>query len=249
MRKISYLTVCATIMLALSSCTDHELAYVTVDFENVTLKGDTVLKDTSFVSKDLSFQNNFTDYGGGFTSWSGFACSSKKDRTTAGYTNDLSVYSNSAASENKFGVFYYSSYDQVAFCVFTNNNEYVIKELKLNNNTYAYLSMRDGDAYAKKFVAGDWFKVTIYGYGANGIVKDSVEYYLADFRNGKSYICSEWTTVNIAKLRAVNKITFGFSSSDTGDYGMNTPAYVCVDDITYILGEEDDLNQDGNKED
>lgn len=242
MRKISMFTVFTAIVLAsLSSCIDHELVYKTIDFEDVTLNPDSILKTSSFNSNKLGFQNNYADYGF-YTSWSGFACSAKKDMQTAGYLNDLSVYATIAASGNKFGVFYFSSWDPTAYCSFSNNEEYLIKDLKLTNSTFAYLSMKNGQGPAKKFTSGDWFKVTIHGYNKWGIQKDSVEFYLADFRNGKSYICDSWTTVHVAKLGRVNKLTFTFSSSDNDPtYGMNTPAYVCIDDICYVLGEERDL--------
>jgi len=242
MRKTSFFYLFAAIIIAsFSSCTDHELVYSTINFEDVTTNKDSILKTNSFTSGAMNFQNNFTDYGS-FSSWSGFACSSKKDMITAGYTNDLSVYANGAASGNKFGVFYYSSYDPKAYCSFANNAEYLVKELKLNNGTYAVLSMKKGGAFAKKFTNGDWFKVTIHGYKANGIATDSLDFYLADFRNGKNFICDSWTTVNIAKFGNINKLTFTFSSTDNSMFNgvsdMNTPAYVCIDDIKYIQPSE-----------
>lgn len=29
----------------------------------------------------------------------------------------------------------------------------------------------------------------------------------------------------------VKTVKFNFTGSDTGDYGLNTPAYLCIDDI------------------
>jgi hypothetical protein len=150
----------------------------------------------------------------------GFAASSRYDMTTAGTTNDLSVYAPTAASGKKYAVVY----DNNAICYFADNKEYVLQELKLNNSTYAYLSMKDGDAYAKKFEAGDWFKLTIYGYNSSNVKVDSLDYYLADFRDGKSFICNQWTSVQLGELGLVNKLSFSFSSSDNGAWGMNTPA-------------------------
>ena len=64
----------------------------------------------------------------------------------------------------------------------------------------------------------------------------TVEFYLADFRfsdNSQDYIVDTWTSVDISSLGAVNQLTFKFESSDNGTFGMNTPAYVCIDDIVY----------------
>lgn len=206
---------------------------VTIDFEDVNLNGNEALNNVNFISDSITFQNNFTDWGGGMTSWSGFACSTKTDTLTAGYTNDLSVCAGKAFSGNQFGVYSLISSDPEAFLVFPNDKEYVFKEMKVTNNSYAYISMRDGDAFSKQFAADDWFKLTIYGYNAAGLLKDSVEHYLADFRNGGNYISKDWASVQLDLLGVVNKLTFKFSSSDEGAYGMNTPAYVCIDDITY----------------
>ena len=105
----------------------------------------------------------------------------------------------------------------------------------INNNTYAALSMQDGDAYSKKFAAGDWFKVTATGYKEDGTQTGTADIYLADFRDGKSYICAAWTKVDLSALGTFNKVAFTISSRDVGDYGMNTPAYFCIDDVTFNL--------------
>ena len=105
----------------------------------------------------------------------------------------------------------------------------------INNTTYSFLAIANGDDFARKFDAGDWFKIIITGFSTNGNQTGKVEFYLADFRNGKSYICQEWTEVNLKSLGKVNKLEFTFESTDSGEYGMNTPAYACIDDIIYYV--------------
>jgi hypothetical protein len=46
---------------------------------------------------------------------------------------------------------------------------------------------------------------------------------------------TQWTQVSLASLGKVNKIEFSLTGSDTGEYGFNTPAYVCIDDVKIIL--------------
>ena len=78
--------------------------------------------------------------------------------------------------------------------------------------------------------------MTIIGYNAAGDSVKSLDFFLADYRfadNSKDYIVDKWTVVDLTALGKVNKLTFRFSSSDNGDYGMNTPAYVCLDDLQY----------------
>ena len=47
----------------------------------------------------------------------------------------------------------------------------------------------------------------------------------------KNFICSEWTSVNLAPLGEVSTVKISFDSSDkTGEY-INTPTYVCLDNL------------------
>jgi len=34
-------------------------------------------------------------------------------------------------------------------------------------------------------------------------------------------------------LKGVKRIVFNLNSTDQGDWGMNTPAYFCLDDLSY----------------
>ena len=102
----------------------------------------------------------------------------------------------------------------------------------ITNSSYAYNSMTGGDSFAKKFGKGDWFKLTITGYDDEDNVTGTKEYYLADLRNEqKAYIIDDWRYVDLSGLGEVAKIGFELSSTDNGDYGMNTPAYFCFDDF------------------
>jgi hypothetical protein len=101
--------------------------------------------------------------------------------------------------------------------------------------------MKNGDSYAKKFGGttgndSDWFMLTISGY-KNGALTDTVNFFLADYRfadNSKDYIIKDWTYVNLTKLGAIDSMNFTLTSSDVGSYGMNTPAYFCIDDMSSI---------------
>ena len=78
--------------------------------------------------------------------------------------------------------------------------------------------------------------MTVVGYNAAGDSVKSVDFYLADYRfdnNSLDYIVDKWTTVDLTLLGKINKLTFRFSSSDNGNWGMNTPSYVCLDNLKY----------------
>ena len=106
------------------------------------------------------------------------------------------------------------------------------------NTTWAALSMRDGDGFADPFTTDDWFKLTIYGVDAEETILDNyLDFYLADFRSSDSaehYILDEWEWVDLSSLSGARSLFFNLSSSDVGEWGMNTPAYFAIDNITLV---------------
>lgn len=211
-----------------------------VDFENLTIGASGYWNGSdgsgSFVSNGMTFSNNYSAL---YSSWEGFSYSQKADVTTSGVGNQFSVFDSSNGT-NKFGI-YYPPYGSDLFTAFPLGSQYTLKSMSICNSTYAALSMKNGDPFAKKFggVSGnekDWFKMTIIGYNALGDSVKAVDFYLADYRfddNSKDYIVNKWTTVDLTSLGKINKVTFRFSSTDNGAYGMNTPAIVCLDNIKY----------------
>jgi hypothetical protein len=213
---------------------------ITVDFENLTLGNNSYWNGSDgtgdFTSGVATLQNY---YNQDYYSWEGFAYSNQNNVTTEGYGNQYSVY-DANNNGNKFAVFY-PPFIGASAIVFNKKQLLKVESIKICNNTYPALSMLKGDAFSKKFGGetgndNDFFKLTIYGLDENGHEKSNIEFYLADYRfsdNSKDYIVNKWTTVDLTSLGAVNQLTFKFQSSDNGDWGMNTPAYVCLDDIVY----------------
>lgn len=76
-------------------------------------------------------------------------------------------------------------------------------------------------------------------YGFNGDVATNngkpVSFYLADYNadatTGK--VITAWTEWNLSSLGNVTKIKFNVVGNDSGQYGLNTPAYFCLDNIHY----------------
>lgn len=171
----------------------------------------------------------------------GVAISQWNDITTAGFANQCSAFYKNAttgfggnAGSKTFGVVMSASYAGVGSLEFTSSMERTFTSLYVTNGTYVALSMKNGDYAAKKFEDGDWFKVIITGIKADGSESGKVEHYLADFRTPVSGgIVKEWEKVDLTSLEAVNKLEFTFDSSDTGEWGMNTPTYVCIDDVAF----------------
>ena len=115
----------------------------------------------------------------------------------------------------------------------------VVDGLYVTNDNFAYYSMKNGDAFSKKFGGdngddADWFLLTITGLNANNEITGSVDFYLADFRfedNNSDYIVDTWEYVELSSLGQVKSMKFTLSSSDTSAWGMNTPAYFVIDSI------------------
>ncbi len=103
----------------------------------------------------------------------------------------------------------------------------VIPGFFINNTAYTVNSMCNGDGYAKKFGKDDWFRLTIgamrNGEGIYSIVT-------VDLAADGEYI-DKWTYVDLTTFGKVDAIFFTLTSSDNGDYGMNTPAYFCMDNF------------------
>lgn len=211
-----------------ASCSDEDpVVYEYIDFEDVSLTdGIWNGSDESgkFVSATATFQNSYT---AAYDSWMGFACSSKTDTKTGGWGNQYSVMAGAGANgSKKFALAYEDN------ATFTFPEPKTIGSAMVTNSTYAYLDMLNGSDYSKKFASGDWFKATFTGYN-NDVKSSSVDYYLADFRDGKSVLSKEWAKVDLSSLGTVNKIVITFDSSDKGQWGINTPKYVCIDHIEY----------------
>lgn len=229
---------------------DYELHIVTFeDVEKGYMAGPTSYGDNlypQYTGKNPAPYTGYTDFtvglffnttvgGYGFAS-GGIAISQWNDMTTIGHMNQCSVYGKGGNNGSAtFAVSYAPSFgNSGAFMEFDSSEEYVIDHLFITNNTYAVLSMTNGDGFGKKFSYEDkdWMKLTFKGIDANGDVKGAVDFYLADFRTAKSVgIIKEWRKVDLTTLGKVSKIEFSMSSSDGEGMWMNTPSYFCMDDI------------------
>jgi hypothetical protein len=214
----------------------------TTSFEDYNLPVDSFLNG-SHASGGFSDQGGLffpNDYNPMWSSWSGWAISSMTDTATRGFMNEFSCISGSGHDDSRT---YATSYapNPVRLSFSKQRNDATFQGLYINNSTYAYHSMEEGDAFAKRFGGADgtdpdFFKLTVYAYVEDELKEDSVEFFLADYRFDnpeEDYIIKEWTYLDLSSLGAVDSLEFTLSSSDLGSFGMNTPAYFCVDDIAF----------------
>ena len=195
-----------------------------------------------FLLSNMYFENS---YNADWQSWSGWAVSNHTDSVTNGFENQYSAIAGKGAkNSSNYLVGYGNPVIRLPY-----NGGFATTDvgvgIMLNNSTYAYESMKNGDAFSKKFGGStgndpDYFKLLIQGYDKEGNYVDSVEFYLADFRfsnNADDYIVKDWTQVDISNL-VLNKavrLEFSLSSSDNGAFGMNTPAFFCLDEVMNLI--------------
>ena len=211
-------------------------------FENLALDAESFWNGTDdtgeFFSGGFKFENGHEAYDYGTFIYDYCYGFFYTNRTATTYTGDaLSEQYNSAVGHGADGSSNYATYNLNAYTpkgVEVMGDEQVISGCYLTNNAYAYLSMKNGDTYAKKFGQGDWFKLTITGVDAAGATTGSVDFYLADLTSeneAEQYILDEWRWCDLTPLGAVKRLEFTMSSTDNGDWGMNTPAYFCMDNL------------------
>lgn len=240
------------VMLSAAITLKAQTTFVT-DFESMTLPdyngkvyNDSTNAAGEFKSGHATFPTQwFNSSFGGY--YSGWAASSFHDSSTAGYTN---IYGCAAyKGYNNSNVYAIgTTYSALTVRLTDSLIGKTVTGLYICNATYPAKSMLNGDGFAKKFgdttgthcgcpqgSAPDWFKVTIKRYSGGVLQNDSVTTYLADYRfsnNAQDYILKTWTWINLTSLGNVDSLSFSLSSSDVGSFGMNTPGFFCIDDLT-----------------
>lgn len=220
----------------------------TIRFESFNLAVDSFWNGSDmsgkFTEAGIDFMNSYNSL---YDSWEGFSYSNKKDSTTPGYLNQYSCRAGIGANNSStyaVGFVGYSSLPTVRF----NGNASSAEGFWVNNSTYAYLSMKNGDGYGKKFgdtlnafgaVDGtngnDWTLLSTYVHSPAGI--DTVDFYLADYRftdSADDYIIKDWTYVSFPTNTNPDSLTFKITSTDNDPtYGIRTPTYFCMDNLQY----------------
>lgn len=226
---------------ALGAVTASVFASSTATFDDLTLSPSSANANGSFVSGGLSFNNSYTDWGGGVFSWAGFGYSNQTDATTPGYDNQFSAIAGGGVEgSSNYGVAYVDSFSEVYPTISLPSTSH-IQGLYVTNTSYAGLSMRDGDWTAKKFGGAtgndpDFFLLTATGT-KNGQTTGTANFYLADYRfsdNSKDYIVTDWRWFDLTGLGGATAVSFSLTSSDNGNWGMNTPAYFAIDNVQAV---------------
>lgn len=169
--------------------------------------------------------------------WGGFAVSRcfETDAAKGLYENQYSAFNTKAADGEWFLLYYYDSYSEPCDLIF--KKSVMLNTVKLNLTTYTYASITNEDinTFAREFGEGDYLKVVFtpldeYERPAG----DGVECYVVDYRDGKRFIADNWQTFYLGFM-AYGNVRVTIETSDVGEYGANTPLYLCLDSLEYNL--------------
>lgn len=160
--------------------------------------------------------------------WSGFAISNrtKKDFTSGDLTpKGMPDQFNNVTGKARTGQNY---------CVIQTYGESIdlggevtVNGFWFTNSSYAANAYLKGDGMTPgKFEKDDWFKCIITGTKADGKTAKA-EVYLA--KDG-TYV-QDWQFCDLSSLGKVKSLSFAFDGTKKNDWGVTTPAYICIDDL------------------
>ena len=192
------------------------------------------LQDDFFV-----YTNNYNAEWG---SWDGFSlsCSTSTTFNADNYLTDQYNCCTLTPNANTFLVGYYSAFGNGEPTIYTTKSKTDMTRrpfypftVDVTNAAYTLTSIKNGDAYAKKFDASDYLYLYVTGY-KNGNETQSLKLPLAE----KGMFLEGWATADLRSLGLVDEIRFKMDSSDKGDWGINTPTYFCLDNLTITFPQE-----------
>ena len=230
---------CALVCVALCGCKKSSTTFVddvepNVESFETQFEGD---YHYGYETDKLSFEHFYNEE---FSYWGGFALTRKFDTAAANglFENQYAVYNASASEGDGALIYYYDSYNEP--CDIVLKDATMLTSVRLNLTTYTYASITDEDinSYARTFADGDYLKVVFTPIDRDMQPVDSqrVECYVVDYRDGRRFVADSW---NEFELDAIEGSYYGvrvvIETTDVGDYGANTPLYICMDDLKYSL--------------
>lgn len=215
-----------------------------IDFADISLSPDSYDNGSGggggFTSGGAFFNNH---YNPDFGSWGGWALSNVSDTETAGWDNQYAAITGAGLGPGGvYGVAYVDSFTPTIPRIVLPEGESVLG-IQVTNTTYAYHAMLEGDDFSRKFGGADgsepdFFRLTIHGLTAGEASTGSVDFYLGDYRfedDSLDHLVDVWSWVDLSGLGADTRaLEFTLASSDTGAFGMNTPAYFALGEVAVI---------------
>lgn len=236
MQKVFTLILCLFIF---SGLTGQHVA----DFESFNLDPESYMNNADPVdgfNDNGVFLPNTHMISGGFESWTGWSISNTTDVIDPSYDNQYSAISGGGADgSSTYGVSFVAGESSMRNELVTTSSS-SFESIMVNNTTLTHAIMKEGNQFSKKFGGEtgddpDFFILTIKGRSGGQMASDSINFYLADYRfvdNSQDYIVTDWTMIDVSQFNSEDELVFTMSGSDIGMFGLNTPTYFCVDNIT-----------------
>lgn len=189
----------------------------------------------SWASGGVSFANWFgIDAFFGYESWAGFSFSNRSAPGPATFTNQYASYPGGGFNSATYAVAYQDTFIPFGPAI-TLPVATAVSGFRIANTTYTYGIMTEVDpnGFSSPLPAGEgWFATTAIGF-RGGMITGSATFSLADLRSASFVgVRAGWEWFDLTPLREVDRIEFTFDGSDLGAYGLNTPAYFVMDDLT-----------------
>lgn len=190
---------------------------------------------TPWTSGGVAFSNTFgiDSYGGfNYEWWEGFSYSTVVNTADPAFTNQYASYPGGGYQSTTYAVPHteYNDYRPTVMLPVPTT----VSGFRIANTTYTALTLRNGDQYgfSAPLPLGGWFATTAIGrLGAT--TTGSATFFLADLRGASPPgILATWEWFDLSSLGTVDRIEFEFSGSDVGPFGLNTPRYFALDDLT-----------------
>ncbi len=234
--RVRAIKMACTLFLALAGAAEAAI----VTFEDLTLPPESYWNGADgsggFRSGGAFFENRYTAYdGAGF--WDGFAYSNRTDTEISGIEGQYNAIPGSGQGDSQTYGIAFVGWEKPPTLTLSTPQQ--LQGLYVTNNNYTYYDLIHGSGISKPFGGQtgddpDWLKLSITGKDIEDNDTATVDFYLADFRfadNSQDHIVDSWKFVDLTPLGEVAALQFTLDSSDTGDWGMNTPAYFCIDTV------------------
>ena len=168
----------------------------------------------------------FDTYWGGFTvskvasdTLNQFACMAKGGVNGKGTPYLIGYYSEG----NDFFTGEPYMYTKMIF-----KEEYYPKNVQVCQNTITMQALIQKMDPSRPFTKQDTLTFSVTGYDIDENETNTVSYYLAV----DSIFNTTWATIDLSSIGKCIGLKFRMTSTDTGMYGMNTPAYFALDALT-----------------
>ena len=212
-------------------------AQTVVSFDDLLPNPDEYIENSSASDEAATFANTYYEAWGSWY-WAGFAFSTVSNTTDGSYMNQ---YAAAQARSNAYAVGYddggFHPAPEILFDL-----PAAPKSVRVNNTTYAALTIRNGDdsGFAHPFAAEDYFLLTLTARNLAGEIVATTNHYLADFRDGRTFIQTNWSELDLSWMPPEVVSLAGTLETTDLSYGWpNTPMYFALADFTYAYAGTD----------